>query len=61
MMDVPIQGSVNTFCNNDIVVTNVTNPASTLTKKHNTIAFHNDRESIAAEVQQIAFCKGAAS
>lgn len=58
MMGVPIQGPVNTFCDNDSVVKNVTTPASTLTKKHNAIAYHKVRESVAAEVQRIAFEPG---
>ena len=58
MMGVPIKGPVNTFCDNDSVVKNVTNPASTLTKKHNAIAYHKVRESVAAEIQRIAFEPG---
>ena len=58
MMGVPIAAQVNTFCDNDSVVKNVTNPASTLTKKHNAIAYHKVRESVAAEVQRIAYEPG---
>jgi hypothetical protein len=58
MMGIPINGPVNTFCDNDSVVKNVTNPASTLAKKHNAIAYHKVRESVAAEVQRIAFEPG---
>ena len=58
MMGVPINGPVNTFCDNDSVVKNVTNPASTLTKKHNAIAYHKVRESVAADVQRIAYEPG---
>ena len=58
MMGVPIQGCVNTFCDNDSVVKNVTNPASTLTKKHNAISYHKVRQSVAAEIQRIAFVPG---
>jgi len=58
MMGVPIAGQVNTFCDNDSVVKNVTNPASTLTKKHNAIAYHKVRESVAAGMQRIAFEPG---
>ena len=58
MMGVPIDGPVNTFCDNDSVVKNVTNPASTLAKKHNAIAYHKVRESVAAFVQRIAYEPG---
>ena len=58
MMGVPIDGPVNTFCDNDSVVKNVTNSASTLTKKHNAIAYHKVRESVAADIQRIAYEPG---
>ena len=58
MMGVPVEGPVNTFCDNDSVVKNVTNPASTLSKKHNAIAYHKVRESVAADIQRIAFEPG---
>mmetsp|Transcript_2147 Transcript_2147/g.3296 ORF Transcript_2147/g.3296 Transcript_2147/m.3296 type:complete len:227 (+) Transcript_2147:4733-5413(+) len=58
MMGVPIDGEVNTFCDNDSVVKNVTNPASTLSKKHNAIAYHKVRESVAAGTQRIAYEPG---
>mmetsp|Transcript_15766 Transcript_15766/g.22513 ORF Transcript_15766/g.22513 Transcript_15766/m.22513 type:complete len:89 (+) Transcript_15766:4260-4526(+) len=58
MMGIPIDGPVNTFCDNDSVVKKVTNPASTLTKKHNAIAYHKVRESVAAFIQQIAYEPG---
>lgn len=40
MFGVPLEGAVNTFCDNSSVVTNATIPTSTLKKKHNSIAFH---------------------
>ncbi len=40
MFGVPIEGPSNTFCDNFSVVTNSTQPASTLKKKHNAIAYH---------------------
>lgn len=58
MMGIPIDGPVNTFCDNDSVVKNVTNPASTLSKKHNAIAYHKVRESVAALIQRISFEPG---
>mmetsp|Transcript_18821 Transcript_18821/g.26684 ORF Transcript_18821/g.26684 Transcript_18821/m.26684 type:complete len:136 (+) Transcript_18821:2253-2660(+) len=54
MMGIPVDGAVNTFCDNNSVVKNVTNPASTLSKKHNAIAYHKVRESVAAKTQRIA-------
>jgi hypothetical protein len=37
---VPLEGPVNTFCDNSCVVTNSMQPASTLKKKTNSIAYH---------------------
>mmetsp|Transcript_11237 Transcript_11237/g.16168 ORF Transcript_11237/g.16168 Transcript_11237/m.16168 type:complete len:1367 (+) Transcript_11237:2028-6128(+) len=54
MMGIPISGVTNTFCDNGSVVTNVSDPTSTLTKKHNAIAYHKVRETVAAGVQRIA-------
>ena len=54
MMGIPIEGVTNTFCDNGSVVTNVSDPTSTLTKKHNALAYHKVRESVAAGVQRIA-------
>ena len=58
MIGVPIDGLTNTFYDNDSVVKNVTDPASTLAKKHNAIAYHKVRESVAAEEQRFAFEPG---
>jgi hypothetical protein len=54
MMGIPIAGVTNTFCDNGSVVTNVTDPTSTLAKKHNALAYHKVRESVAVGVQRIA-------
>jgi len=54
MMGIPISGVTNTFCDNNSVVQNVTDPTSTLAKKHNAIAYHKVRETVAAGVQRIA-------
>ena len=54
MMGIPIEGPTNTFCDNLSVVKNATDPSSTLKKKHNSIAYHKVRESVAADVQRIA-------
>jgi hypothetical protein len=53
MMGIPIDGSTNVFCDSDSVVKNVTLPHSTLTKKHNAVAYHKVRESVAAKSQRI--------
>jgi hypothetical protein len=50
MFGVPINGPANVFCDNEAVYKNVSNPSSTLKKKHNSIAYHKVRESIAAGV-----------
>jgi hypothetical protein len=55
MFGVPLEGPVDTFCDNSSVVTNATMPESTLKKKHNSIAYHCVREAIAAGVLWIAW------
>jgi len=50
-----LEGPVNTFCDNSSVVTNATFPASTLKKKHNSIAFHRVREAIAMKMICVAW------
>jgi hypothetical protein len=59
MLGIPIAGCTNTFCDNESVVKNVTDPSSTLNKKHNALAYHKVRESVAAGEQQVAFEPGA--
>ena len=58
MMGVPLDGPANCFCDNSSVVMNVTNPALTLKKKHNSVAYHKVRESMAAGAVRIAFEPG---
>jgi hypothetical protein len=55
MFGIPLEGPVNTFCDNSSVVTNATEPASTLKKKHNSVAYHRVREAIASQVLRIAW------
>ncbi len=55
MFGVPLEGPVNTFCDNSSVVTNASFPASTLKKKHNSIAFHRVREAIAMNMMRVAW------
>jgi hypothetical protein len=47
MFGIPIDGPPNVYCDNNSVVINSAKPESTLKKKHNTIAYHKVRESIA--------------
>jgi hypothetical protein len=58
MMGIPISEPTNTFCDNKSVVVNATVPQSTLQKKHNYIAFHKVRESVASESLRISHEKG---
>ena len=53
-MGVPLNGPANCFCDNNSVVMNVTNPASMLKKKHNSVAYHKVRECMAAGAVRIA-------
>jgi len=54
MFGIPIDGPANVFCDNKSVVTNSTIPTSLLSKKHNSIAYHRVRESVAAGTIRIA-------
>jgi hypothetical protein len=47
MFRIPIDGPANMYGDNGSVVTNCTKPESTLKKKHNSIAYHKVRESVA--------------
>ena len=53
MFGVEIKGSTRIFCDNESVVHNLTKPESTLKKKHNSIAFHKTRESVASGVIEV--------
>jgi hypothetical protein len=54
MFGIPINSPANVFCDNQSVVPNSTVPTSQLKKKHNSIAYHRVRESVAAKVIRIA-------
>ena len=54
MMGVPIDGACDVLCDNDSVVKNVGRPESPIKKKHNSVAYHKARESIAAGIIRIA-------
>jgi hypothetical protein len=55
MFGIPIDGASNVFCDNKSVVTNSTVPESMLKKKHNAIAYHRMRESVASGAMRIAY------
>ena len=50
MMGVPIQGPTYMFGDNQSVVTSSTLPQSTLSKRHNALAYHRVREAIAGKI-----------
>ena len=54
MMGVQIDGPCNLFCDNESVVKNTTRPESPIKKKHNSVAYHKARESIASKICRIA-------
>jgi hypothetical protein len=54
MFGVPIDGPTNIFCNNEAVYKSCTIPESTLKKKHHSIAYHRNREAVAAGTVRIA-------
>ena len=53
MFGIPLEGAANVFCENEAVCKNSSIAASTLKKKHNSIAYHKVRESIAAGIVNI--------
>ena len=53
MFGVEVKGPTLIFCDNESVVHNLTKPESTLKKKHNSIAFHKTRESVASGVVEV--------
>ena len=53
MFGIPLEGAANVFCDNEAVCKNSSIAASTLKKKHNSIAYHKVRESIAAGIVNI--------
>ena len=48
MFGVPIDGTTNIFCDNEAVTKNFLDPTSMLKKKHHSIAYHSNREAVAA-------------
>ena len=57
MFGVPIDGATSVYCDNQSVTKNATVPASTLSKKHNSICYHKVRESVASGWISIAWIK----
>lgn len=58
MMEIPIDGPTNGFCDNESVFRNASIPQSSLAKKHNSIAYHKCRESAAIGAIRYAFERG---
>ena len=55
MMGVPLDGPAYVKADNMSVIHNVSNPASTLKKKSNSVAFHYVRERVSAEVCSVTY------
>ena len=56
-MSLSIDGATSVYCDNQSVMKNAAVPASTLSKKHNLICYHNVRESVASGWISIAWIK----
>ncbi len=54
MFGIPIEGPTDIFCDNEAVTKNCGIPESTLKKKHHSIAYHRNREAVAAGTVRIA-------
>ena len=48
MFGIPVEEATRVLCDNQAVVRNTTMPESTLKQKHNSIAYHRNRECVAA-------------
>ena len=57
MFGVPIDGATSVCCDNQSVTKNATVPASTLSKKHNSICYHKVGECVASGWISIAWIK----
>ena len=51
---VPIDGPVNVFGDNESVINSSQKPEATLSKKHNSIAYHKSREAVASGMIRVA-------
>ena len=54
MMGVMVDGPTNIYCDNEAVTKNCSIPESTLKKKHHSIAYHRNREAVAAGTYRVA-------
>ena len=50
MMGVPLKGAARVFCDNEAVYRNASDATSTLKKKHQSIAYHVTRQSVASSI-----------
>ena len=50
MMGIPLEGPARIFCDNEAVYRNASDATSTLKKKHQSIAYHLSRHSVAASI-----------
>ena len=55
---VPIDGALEVFCDNKLVVTNSSVPSLLLSKRHNAICYHRVREAQAAEIIRVGWIEG---
>ena len=58
MFGVPLMGAAEVFCDNNSLVLNTSNVESKLNKKHNSLAYHAIRWSVAAEIMRVAWIDG---
>ena len=58
MFGVPLMGPTEVFCDNNSLVLNTSNVESKLNRKHNLLAFHAIRWSVAAEIMRVAWIEG---
>jgi hypothetical protein len=58
MMGIPLNGPSQMMCDNRSVVLSSTLPSNTLKKKHNAIAYHKVRESVASKIIKVNHIEG---
>ena len=58
MMGIHIKGASQVLCDNKSVVLSTSLPSSTLKKKHNTLAYHWEREAVAAGIVKASHIAG---
>ena len=52
---IPIDGPFNVFGNNESVINSSQKPEATLSKKHNSIAYHKTKEAVASGMIRVAY------